>query len=145
MCSTLELSGLFVCLGVLVKFFSAWGTEKIAGLWFAKRDQYPGWHYDSLEAWTVLIEISVILKFTKWAKTLGITFKKHGFLWRESAICWWFACCSGWNKFWYASVYKEMKLEMDCLTSRLLLQKAASYKYQFYTEVCVSSRLISQI
>ena len=21
------------------------GTEKIVGLWFAKGDQYPGWHY----------------------------------------------------------------------------------------------------
>ena len=24
------------------KFFSAWGTEKIAGLWFVRVDQYPG-------------------------------------------------------------------------------------------------------
>ena len=32
----LELSGLFVCLEGLIKFFSAWGTETIAGLWFAR-------------------------------------------------------------------------------------------------------------
>ena len=42
----LELLGLFVCLGGLIKFFSAWGggggggggggTEKVAGLWFAR-------------------------------------------------------------------------------------------------------------
>ena len=35
----------FMCLGGLIKFFSAWGTEEITGLWFAMgegRDQYPG-------------------------------------------------------------------------------------------------------
>ena len=42
MFKVLELSGLFVCLGGLVKILSAWGTEEIAGLWFAKGDQYPG-------------------------------------------------------------------------------------------------------
>ena len=37
-----------MCLGGLIKFFSAWGTEEITGLWFAMgamgegRDQYPG-------------------------------------------------------------------------------------------------------
>ena len=36
MCNMLELSGLFVCLEGLIKFFSAWGTETIAGLWFAR-------------------------------------------------------------------------------------------------------------
>ena len=45
MFKVLELSGLFVCLGGLVKILSAWGTEEIGGLWFAKGDQYPGWHY----------------------------------------------------------------------------------------------------
>ena len=44
MFKVLELSGLFVCLGGLVKILSAWGTEEIGGLWFAKGDQYPGWH-----------------------------------------------------------------------------------------------------
>ena len=29
MCNTLELSGLFVLVGGLVKFFSAWGTKKM--------------------------------------------------------------------------------------------------------------------
>ena len=28
--------------GGLVKFLSAWVTEKIAGLWFARGNQYPG-------------------------------------------------------------------------------------------------------
>ena len=49
MCNMMELSGLFMCLGGLIKFFSAWGTEEITGLWFAMgkgRDQYPGWHYE---------------------------------------------------------------------------------------------------
>ena len=45
MCNTLELSVLFVSFGGLSKCFSAWGTEKIAGLWFARGNQYPGWHY----------------------------------------------------------------------------------------------------
>ena len=35
MCNMMELSGLFLCLGGLIKFFSAWGTEEITGLWFA--------------------------------------------------------------------------------------------------------------
>ena len=78
-----------------------------------------------------------MLKFTKRPKTLGITFKKHGFFWRELAICKWLSCSSGWNKRWYASIYKEMELEMDCLTSRIPLPKVSSYKYQFCTKVCV--------
>ena len=32
--------------GRLDTFFSAWGIEKIPGLWFASGDQYQGWHYD---------------------------------------------------------------------------------------------------
>ena len=32
----------FVCLRGLIHFFSAWGREKNAGLWFAKGDQHPG-------------------------------------------------------------------------------------------------------
>ena len=32
----------FSLLWGLAKFFSAWGTEKIAGLWFARGNQYPG-------------------------------------------------------------------------------------------------------
>ena len=32
----LHLSGIFVYLGRLIKFFSVWGTENNAGLWFAK-------------------------------------------------------------------------------------------------------------
>ena len=46
MFKVLELLGIFVRLGGLVKILSAWGTEEIAGLWFARGDQYPGWHYE---------------------------------------------------------------------------------------------------
>ena len=42
-------------------------------------------------------------------------------------------------------ILKEMEVEMDCLTSRILLQKACSYKCQFCTKVCASSRLVSQV
>ena len=86
-----------------------------------------------------------MLKFTKRPKTPGITLKKHGFFWRELAICKWFSCSSGWNKIRYSSIYKEIELEMDSLTSRIPLQKAPSYKYQFFTKFCISSRLVSQI
>ena len=41
MCNLLELSGLLVCLGDLLSFSVSEGTEKIAGLWFARGDQYP--------------------------------------------------------------------------------------------------------
>ena len=39
-CNTLELSGL-VCLEGLAKFFSAWGKERIAGLWLASGGSVP--------------------------------------------------------------------------------------------------------
>ena len=45
----------------------------------------------------------------------------------------------------YGSIYKGIELEMHCLRSRILLQKACSYKCQFCTKVCASSRLISQV
>ena len=38
----LYLSCLFVSPGGLADFFSAWGREKITGLWFARGDQHPG-------------------------------------------------------------------------------------------------------
>ena len=40
MWNILELSELFVCLGKLVTFFSAWGTEKNVGFRSARGDQY---------------------------------------------------------------------------------------------------------
>ena len=43
------------------------------------------------------------------------------------------------------SIYKEMELEVDCLTSRTLLQNVCSYKCQFCSKVCASSRLVSQV
>ena len=36
MYNMLKLSELFVCLEGPIKFFSAWGTEKVAGLWFGR-------------------------------------------------------------------------------------------------------------
>ena len=36
------IRGFFVCFGDLVTFFSASRIQKIAGLWFASKDQYPG-------------------------------------------------------------------------------------------------------
>ena len=33
---------IFVCLGGLVKIFSAWGYRRIAKFWFDRGDQYPG-------------------------------------------------------------------------------------------------------
>ena len=38
-----------------------------------------------------------------------------------------------------------MELEMDFITSRILLQKTSTYNYQFCTKACVSSRLVSQV
>ena len=81
--------------------------------------------------------LHVILKFTKRPKTPVIILKKHGFLWSESGICRRFSCFSGWNKRWYASIYKETEQKMNRLTSRILLQKASSYKYQFCSKVFV--------
>ena len=94
---------------------------------------------DNLETRTVLIEISMLCwNLPSGPKHRGSLYKKHGFFWRESAICKWFSCSSGWNIGWYDSIYKEMELEMDCRTSRIPLQKASSYKQQFCTKVCVS-------
>ena len=45
MWNLLELSDLFVCLGGLMKLSSTWEYKKIAGLWFARGDQYPGLHH----------------------------------------------------------------------------------------------------
>ena len=112
-------------------------TEWVFLTWNKKRK-------DNLETRAAFIEIS-ILKLPNDSKHHGPLLKKYGFLWRESAIFRLFSCSSGWNERWYASIYKEMELEMDCLTSRMLLQKASSYNYQFCTKVYVSSRLVSQV
>ena len=90
-------------------------TEWVFLTWNKKRK-------DNLETRSAFIEIS-ILKFTKRLKTPWNTFEKYGFLWRESAIFRLFSCASGWNERWYASIYKEMELEMDCLTSRCFCRK----------------------
>ena len=53
----LELSRLFVCLGGLAKFFSAWGAEKIAGLWFALGGLVP-----RLTLWWIFPKSHIIWK-----------------------------------------------------------------------------------
>ena len=46
MYNMLELSELFICLGGLIEFFSAWGNrKKLLGWGLQGRDQYTGWHY----------------------------------------------------------------------------------------------------
>ena len=73
---------------------------------------------------TVFIEISMLSwNLPNGPKHRGPLLKKHGFLRRELAICRWFLSSSRRNKRWYASIYKEMELEMDFLRSRILLQK----------------------
>ena len=59
MFKVLELSGLFVCLGGLVKIVSAWwegggGADEIAGLWFGRGGSVP-----SLTLWFHLLKIFV--------------------------------------------------------------------------------------
>ena len=87
-----------------------------------------------------------MLKFTKQRKTKAIT---SNWLWlslagtsclRVTFVLIWMR-----NKRWYGSIYKEMELEMDFLTPKILLQKVCSYKYQLCTKVCASSRLVSQV
>ena len=41
----IEIARAFCLLGYLLRFSVPKGTEKIAGLWFAWGDQFPGWHY----------------------------------------------------------------------------------------------------
>ena len=43
------------------------------------------------------------------------------------------------------SSYKEMELEMDRLTPRILHQKDSSHKWQFCTKACASPRLVYQV
>ena len=78
-------------------------------------------------------------------KPWGSSWKKYGILWRESPIFRWFSCSSERNERWYAAIYQDMELEMDFITSRILLQKTSTYNYQFCTKACVSSRLVSQV
>ena len=89
-----------------------------------------------------------MLRFTQRPKTPGITSEKtwlfvNGIIYLQVifVLIWM-------NKRWYGSIYKEKDLEMDCLASRILLQNACSYKFQFCTKICasrlyVSSRLVS--
>ena len=63
---------------------------------------------------------------SEWPKTPEITFPEG-----NKQFCRW--------KF-HLSSYKEMELKMDRLTSRRLLQKICSYKFQFCTKVWASSK-----
>ena len=94
MCNTLEFSGLFVCLRWIVKFFSAWGTEKIAGLWFAR-----GGSVARLTLWTSVF-FNLLLK---------IFWKKYLYFWH------WYAGQFFWylkwyilNMLWYILIYSNL-------------------------------------
>ena len=82
-----------------------------------------------------------MLQFIEQPKTLGLTSKKtllslKGISCLQVILCW-----SGWNECWYGSIYKEMELETDCLTSTRLLQNVCGYKCQFCTNVWASCNL----
>ena len=68
--------------------------------------------------------------------------KKHDLLSRGSAI--WSMLL--WNIILKANIIqKEMELKMDRLAPKILQQKYFSHKCQFFTKLCASSRLISQV
>ena len=77
MCNMLELSGLLVCLGGL-NFLNAWeagrgagvGWTEVVGLWFARGDQYPGWHHE-WKLWIVSINFE-----RNFLKNKNLFFKK---------------------------------------------------------------------
>ena len=49
------------------------------------------------------------------------------------------------KKHWYGSIYKEMELEMDCLTPGILLQNVCSYKFSSAPKYVHLQRLVSQV
>ena len=96
---------------------------------------------DSLETWAVLIEIYKLcwnlpsspkhrgsIKKT-WLPLKGISSLQVTFvlIWMKQTLIWF-----------------NLQRDGTCLTPRILLQKVCSYKYQFCTKVCASSRLVSQ-
>ena len=76
-----------------------------------------------------------MLKFTERPTTPGMTSKKH---WKDKHFAG-YLVLSGSNKGWYGSIYKDMELEMDCLTSKRVFQQICSYKCQFCLKVWASS------
>ena len=80
------------------------------------------------------------LKFIKQPKTPRITSKK-AWLSLKGISCLQVIFLLIWTKqtlIWF-------NLEIDCLTSRILLQKVCSYKYQSCTKVCQYPSLVSQV
>ena len=89
---------------------------------------------DSLETRAVLTEIFMLWwNLPSGPKHWGWLQKNIAFLEGNSSLQV-ISYYSGWSKRWYGSIYKEIELQMDCLTSRrLFLQKVYSYKCQFCT------------
>ena len=86
-----------------------------------------------------------MLKFIERPRTLDITSRKT-WLSLKKISCLQVIFVLIWMKqTLYGSIYKEMELEMDCLTSRTFLQKACGCKCQFCTKICPSSRLASHV
>ena len=90
------------------------------------------WKICSLETRAVLIEIFMLC----WNLPSGP--KHHGWLKKNSAFpegdkqfCWWFRANLSKAKADMVQIYKEMELEMDCLTSRRLSQKFAAKNVSF--------------
>ena len=86
-----------------------------------------------------------MLKFTERPKTPGTTWKKNmAFHEGNKLFVGDLRASLDEKKRWYGSIYKEMELDcMDCIISRILSQKVCSYKCQFCTKVCTSSKLVS--
>ena len=81
-----------------------------------------------------LTENYVMLKFLKQPKTRGITLC----LSLKGMSCLLVIFVLTWLKQALTWFSLGVELEIDCLTSRILLQKVYSYKYQFCTKVCAS-------
>ena len=69
MCNIMGLSGLFVCLGGLVKFLSAWeDRRKLLGCGLLGEDHYPDWHYELGQQ--TAMQVSYLYIALKWLQIL---------------------------------------------------------------------------
>ena len=95
---------------------------------------------NSLETRAVLTEIFVLC----WNLPSGTKHRRwlHCFPWRHKQFCRWFCANLDETKAGMVQfmVPKDIELEIDCLTSRRLLQKICCYKFQFCTKVWASSK-----